>query len=279
MDPPPKSATAKFRVWMLPSWLGLDAPCVVCTWAWAVSRALGRTLRVEVYAALLLACWAIYLSDRLVDVARCRDWSQVTGRMRFGRRFRGLFVACLALVLAGLAALLVSGRVAHEAGRGLWVGLAVLGYGALFVIPVFSREKLPGKEFGVGLVFSLAIWAAFGSQPGIAPLLAGCWALVTTNCLVIAARDAETDGANDPGGASQWWPHIHHSLPAIGMVGVLWAVAFAEAIPFFTALALAFAGLTLLQMIAARISADAVRAIADFCLLTPWLTAIWEWLR
>ena len=170
MDLPQKPA---FRAWMLPSWLGLDAPCVVCTWAWAVSRALDQTLRPEVYAALFLACWAIYLGDRLIDVARCRDWSQVTGRMRFGRRFRTLFAVCLGLVFAGLVALLVSGRVAQEAVRGFWVGLGVLGYGALFVAPAFSREKLPGKEFGVGIGFAAAIWAAFGAVPGICASFGG----------------------------------------------------------------------------------------------------------
>src|SRR3954468_19774137 len=85
--------------------MGLDAPCVVTTWAWAVSRSAGLPFAFRPAAAMFLVVWSIYLTDRLIDVARCRDWEQATGRLRFGRRFRPLFVVCLALCAAGLAAL------------------------------------------------------------------------------------------------------------------------------------------------------------------------------
>src|ERR1700735_371409 len=84
-----------FRWWFLPSWLGLDAPCVVSTWTWATSRASDRALPVRPVVAMFLVVWFIYLTDRLIDVARCRDWTNATGRMRFGRTYRPLFVVCL----------------------------------------------------------------------------------------------------------------------------------------------------------------------------------------
>src|SRR5947209_3682908 len=97
--------SAPFRWWFLPSWLGLDAPCVVSSWTWAISRSTGLPLPLRAVAGMFLTVWAIYLADRLVDVARCRDWERATGRLRFGRRFRPLFVACLSCCVAGLAAL------------------------------------------------------------------------------------------------------------------------------------------------------------------------------
>src|SRR6266571_3288061 len=87
--------TEAFRWWYLPSWLGLDAPCVVLTWTWAISQNSEAVLSIRPAAAMFLVVWSIYLLDRLIDVARCNDWQQATGRLRFGRRYRPLFLACL----------------------------------------------------------------------------------------------------------------------------------------------------------------------------------------
>ena len=76
-----------FRWWFLPSWLGLDAPCVVSTWTWATSRSSDAALPIRPAAALFLVVWSTYLTDRLIDVARCQDWTHATGRFRFGRDF------------------------------------------------------------------------------------------------------------------------------------------------------------------------------------------------
>ena len=68
--------------WQLPSWLGLDAPCVVSTWCLAIAHSTGKRPAGVVMAALFLTVWSIYLADRLTDVARCTDWRSVSGRMR-----------------------------------------------------------------------------------------------------------------------------------------------------------------------------------------------------
>src|SRR5688572_22204658 len=94
--------TVPFRWWFLPSWLGLDAPCVVLTWTWAVSRASDTPQRLRPAAAMFLVVWSIYLADRLIDVARCRDWPQATGRLQFGHQWRPLFWTCLMGCLAGI---------------------------------------------------------------------------------------------------------------------------------------------------------------------------------
>src|SRR4051794_15257097 len=93
----------------MPSWLGLDAPCVVSTWTWAISRSTGLPLAIRPAAALFLVVWLIYVSDRLIDVANCRNWDEATGRLRFGRRFRPLFLLCLMFCGAGVVSLVVLG--------------------------------------------------------------------------------------------------------------------------------------------------------------------------
>jgi hypothetical protein len=254
------------------SWLGLDAPCVVLTWTWATSRAAGTPLPALPAAALFLVVWFIYLSDRLIDVARCRDWTQATGRLRFGRDFRALFLACQLLCLAGIGGVLWSGLPTEVIRRALWVAVGVGLHFLLFVVPLVLRVKLPGKEFGVGLFFALGAYACLGATTQSLPLLGSIALVVAFNCLVIAARDVASDQSNDPGGASGWWRTIDRDLLWLGAsltFAAALAAALAEVRTFYLSLAAAFAMLTALHRAAHRWSGDAVRALADFALFAP----------
>jgi hypothetical protein len=263
---------APFRWWFLPSWLGLDAPCVVLIWTWAASRASHVPLQALPATAMFLVVWTIYLGDRLIDVARCRDWSEATGRLRFGRDWRLLFIACLVMCLVGVATVLTIGLPPAVIVRA---GLVAVGVGLhflLFVVPSFRRTKFPGKEFGVGLFFALGAAACLGVTHILLPLFVSIAAVVAFNCLVIAARDAASDRANDPGGASRWWPTIQRDLVWIGVVLMLAAIVAAalwRQPAFFGSAAAALTLLTLLHLVAGRLSGDAVRALADYALLTP----------
>jgi hypothetical protein len=263
-----------FRWWFLPSWLGLDAPCVVLTWTWATSGASDAALPIRPAAAMFFVVWSIYLSDRLVDVARCRDWNRATGRLRFGRDWQQLFWACLGLCIAGILATVWAGLPAEVLWRAAVVGLGVSLHFLVFVIPVFLRGKLPGKEFGVGLFFALGAYACLGATTQTAPLLITIALVVAFNCLVIAARDATSDQANDPGGASAWWHTMNRDLVWIGAALTIAAIvmaSLARETPFYLSVAAAFAALTVLHCFASRFSGDAVRALADFALFTPIL--------
>src|SRR6476646_2698720 len=114
-----------FRWWYLPSWLGLDAPCVVSTWTWATSRASEEILPIRTAAAMFFVVWFIYLSDRLVDVARCQDWAKAPGRLRFGRDYRPLFLGCLGVCVAGMVGVLWAGLPAEVIRRAAVVALGV----------------------------------------------------------------------------------------------------------------------------------------------------------
>jgi len=191
--------------------------------------------------------------------------------MKFGHRFRWLFALCLAMNAAGLSLLFATGLPMTVVNRGVIVGAGMAVYFALFVSPIF-HGKLPGKEFGVGLFFSLGCYCVLGVELRTTPMFVGLAGLVTYNCLVISARDREVDSHADPGAASQWWQGMDRDLTVVG--GALFALAAGCALIgidtwFYVVLAAAFFFLVLLHHQAANHSSDAVRALADFCILTP----------
>jgi hypothetical protein len=148
----------------------------------------------------------------------------------------------------------------------------VILHGLLFVIPVFFRTKIRGKEFGVGLFFALGAYACLGEAQRTWPFLISVAVVVAFNCLVIAARDADSDRANDPGGASRWWRTMNRDLLWIGLALTIASVDCsirANEPAFYLSLCAAFALLTALHRAARRFSGDAVRALADFALFTP----------
>ncbi len=262
-----------FRWWYLPSWLGLDAPCVVTTWTWAIAWSTGLPFEPRPALALFLVVWSIYLGDRLFDVARCRDWARATGRLRFGRRYRAIFVACLGACLAGVVALTIVGLSMEVVVRALFVAFGVATHFLVFVVPLVFRDRLPGKEFGVGVFFALGAYACVGGTIEAVPLFVALALVVAFNCLVIAARDADSDRANDPGAASRWWKSMRRDMLWVGtgltLASGVWAVLVPESM-YFVAIALAFASLTILLRFAQSLSGDDVRALADFALFTPW---------
>lgn len=273
------SSTDNFRWWFLPSWLGLDAPCVVTTWCLAVATSASLPVSSTALAALFLTVWAIYLTDRLIDVARCQHWRNVSGRMAFGRQFRWMFFTCLAICSAALVAVLLMGLTSEVVLRGLLVAGGMGIYFALFVAPMFFRGKLPGKEFGVGIFFALGCFAVLGIDGHSAPMLLGVASLVAYNCLVIAARDRDVDRATDPSGASTWWRRIDRDLSIIGSilcVASLLAIPLGVEWEFSVSLSAAFGLLVLLHRNAASWSGDVVRALADFSLLTPWPLIVFQ---
>jgi hypothetical protein len=222
--------------------------------------------------ALFFVVWSIYLSDRLIDVAHCRDWEKATGRLRFGKRYRPLFLVCLVFCFAAIVGIIWLGLPREIYWRAALVAGGVAIHFVMFVVPLVFREKLPGKEFGVGLFFALGAFACVGATAAALPLFAAVALAVAYNCLVIAARDADSDGANDPGGASVWWKTIRRDLlwtgVALTIISGLWT-QFAEEKAFFLAVAVAFAALTALHYHDEKCSGDAVRALADFALFTP----------
>ena len=131
----------------------------------------------------------------------------------------------------------------------------------------------------MGLFFSLGCLTTLGWHRGMLPPIATIAVLVAFNCLVIAARDAEVDSASgDTGAASAWWLSIRRDVGWLALpVLVIAAVPGLCGHPGFSVAGLLSGVLLwLLHRRALRIGEDDVRALADFCLLTPgWSTLGW----
>jgi len=237
----------------------------------------GRELPLRIGLGFFLFVWSIYLADRLIDVARCPDWSEVPGRLRFGRRHRIWFQVALALCLLATGTLAV-GLPGEILSRVLLVAPGVLVYFGLFVAPVLVRRKLPGKEFAIGLYCTFPVWVAFGWDGRFGFMLPLYALLIALNCLVIASREREMDGRIDPGAATAWWAGLDRQLPgfALGLAVVSLVLALVTASLFLGAVTVGAMALFTLHQRAQRISSERVRALADLGLLLPLLgTSPW----
>ena len=241
-------------------------------WTWAAGRSIGQELPGRIALGFFLFVWSIYLADRLIDVARCPDWTAVPERLRFGRRHAVWFRLALGLSLAGTAVLawVLPGEIMR---RVLLAAPGVLLYFALFVAPIAGRPKLPGKEFAIGVFCTIPVWVAFGWHDQFLEILPPYALLISLNCLVIASRERELDGKIDPGAASAWWRALHRDLPVAGTGLILVSLILAGVHPasavFLAGVALGALAMVILHLRGARLSAGRVRALADLWLLLP----------
>ena len=117
-----------------------------------------------------------------------------------------------------------------------------------------NRHADSGKEFFVGLFFGLGIFAAVGLAETVFLAIGLFMFGAAYNCLLIAARDSDSDSANDLASASHWWKSLDRDLgPRIPFLGT----------------ALAIGAMVVLHQFARRLPPADVRALADFCLLAP----------
>lgn len=267
------------RWWYLPSWLGLDAPFVVTTWTVAIGLSTGERIRPDSILALWSTVWLIYLIDRLYDVASCQDWSRAPGRMAFGRDYRWLLLAATIVPAAILASVVYSGHLPRDVvPRGAGVAACFFLYIVLFVRSTGFTKKLPGKEIAVGLFFALGAFAVIGLTRNLLTYYAVLCALVAFNCLLISAKDVEYDTLNDKAGAGSWWPHLDRDLYGLGVL-LLVLISLSPLLGVTTSFAAVSVSSIVLMLLLHRrsrkLSADTVRALADFCLLTPWVLFVW----
>jgi hypothetical protein len=165
-----------------PNLLSLDAPLVASLWQNLFAHDAGVKISFAGRAALPLAVWLIYLTDRLFDTAQGRPM-QGTARHEFSCAYRGL-----CRVLAALAAVLSFVSVFYlplPVVRNGMVVLMVVGFYLLVVHGTGGsvRRWLP-KEAAVGLIFSVgsvlapATWSSTSARLVFPALLFGvlCWA-------------------------------------------------------------------------------------------------------
>ncbi len=257
------------RFWLWPNLLSLDAPAVAVLWQILFARCFG--VPVDALAALLLlvTVWLIYSADRTLDAWRGECDTQ---RHEFYRRhWRDLLPLWVAVL--GLAGWLAA--IHLKPGlflRGTILLTAVATYFAVvhcrfhFRFHPFAlagagtRSRWP-KEAVVGVLFalgaSLVAWGKVKTSADAATILlfsALCW----MNCVAIQKWEGE---------GLDWSPGIAASLLACAAGILLYAHR-----PVLGGAEMASAcAFLLLDRVRPRLSADALRVLADVALLSPVL--------
>jgi hypothetical protein len=263
--PPIPSSTRPTKPWLWPNLLSLDAPAVAVLWQALFVRCFRA--RFDLLAAVLLplTVWLIYSADRVFDA-----WSNSRSLPRHqfhGRHWRAILAAWLvAFSTAGWLAWKLLPETLFL--RGLAVLAAVAIYFAL--VHLSPRRRWP-KEFAVAILFtagvSLAAWQQIRSAADIATVAVFC-CLCWINCAAIEQWERQPRITPKTAIRLPAWP-LRAAAIAVGLTALL---LLREQRPILggaeTLSAFAFAALDGAKD---RLSADALRVLADVALLTPLL--------
>lgn len=269
------------QLWLWPNLLSLDAPIVAVVWQLLFLRCFHLPVDPLPLVLLSVTVWLIYAADRTMDAF---SGERSTRRHRFYREnWRWLLPVWVALL--GAAGWLSLTRLSPSM---LHAGFLLLGAVALYFCAVHSApSRVRGawpKEAAVGALFalgaSLGAWQKIQTGTDAAAILVFsclCW----INCAAIDRWEGERwnrkQCADEEIGSSQtgvrWakgmkWPL---GATALGIAGFALIVFFAQKPALAGAeMASAFAFLAL-ELGRRRLSADALRVLADVALLSPLL--------
>ena len=98
--------------WQWPNVLSLDAPIVAMGWSWPIGACERMVFLREIYAAVFLIVWGVYLLDRIIDAWRTkgRPLTNETARHGFYRRHWTVMLGVLGVVGVGWLWLIRSSR-------------------------------------------------------------------------------------------------------------------------------------------------------------------------
>ena len=273
-------APKPLALWHLASF---DAATVAVVWSLAFAWVGGVRLPLWTPILLALVAWSVYVGDRLLDARaslRRGNLDQLCERHYFHWRHRYVLVP-----LAAGAALAAASIIFVAMPHGALAPNTMLGAAAFaYFSGVHSRRKLPRlvtKEFLVGAIFTAACalpaWlrmrahgAPFAAQWPFAAMAAYFAALAWLNCHAIARWES--------GQATRGrFAAVRTLGAALALAGLLLACIVAAEHPRAAALLGAGAAsallLALLDRGRERLTPLALRAAADFVLLTPLLLA------
>jgi len=263
--PPP------LRFWHLAS---LDAPSVALTWSLSFAWTARVRLPLWVPALLMLAVWAVYVADRLLDARnglRSGNLLALRERHLFHWRHRRVFLP-LAVVAAVAAAFLVIALMpTGTRERDSVLAAASLVYftrvhAGRALRPTFPKELLVGLLFTAGCVIPAWSRSAFPVPALLVP--AAFFAILAwLNCHAIDRWEAD---------ASNTAPQrIAFTACIVAVAELLAATLLLHTQPRSAALlaagAMAALLLALLDTVRNRLAPVALRAAADLALLTPLL--------
>lgn len=245
------------QLWLWPNLLSLDAPVIALLWQILFVRCFHASMGLPAALLLVLAVWLIYAADRMLDA-----WRGVARTQRhvfYLHHWRvvmplwvAIFGVCAWLAWTQLSPALWMQGLAITTGAGIYLA-------AVHGLPRIWRAGL--KEAAVGIVFalgvSLAAWPMVRTGADVLAVVLFC-GLCWINCV----------GIEDWEQASKLRASAIYAAAGVAMMALVLArhrpvLACAE-----TASAL---GLILIDRYCRRISADAIRVLADAVLLTPLL--------
>lgn len=285
------------ELWHLAS---LDAPTVAVTWAFGFAWAADVRLAAWVAPLLALTVWAVYVFDRLMDARtalRTCEINRLRERHYFHWRHRRVLFP-LAVVAACAAAGLIAVFMPMAARKcNSVLAAASLAYFARvhagqrarpFLSALLTKELLVGVLFTVGCVLP-AFGALRVAHGGLSPLLCAAFfvPLAWLNCHAIDRWESEKSKSVDPPVGmeppTQW--RRRGSFTAAWLLagcGTVLAAGASWLHPRAAALLAAGAAsallLALLDRRRGRLGPVALRAAADFVLLTPALLLALVWL-
>jgi hypothetical protein len=240
------------RIWLWPNLLSLDAPLVALLWQILFIRCFHAAGRALTSVLLVSVVWLIYAADRALDAWR---GSGLRPRHEFYRRHWRALLPVWVLVLAATGWFAWTSLPRELFDRGAWLLAAVLVY---FGVVHCSQLCWP-KEAAVAVIFglgaSLAAWTRVETSYDVLTVILFaclCW----INCAAISEWER---------GSGRWPIGIlagcvglaaiavrHHQRPVLAGAEAASAVAF-----------------ILLHRSRCKLSADALRVLADVALLSP----------
>lgn len=250
------------RLWLWPNLLSLDAPLVALLWQLLFIRCFhasdaGGAGPVLPSILLVSAVWLIYAADRALDAWR---GDGMRPRHKFYRRHWRAVLPVWTFVLALTAWLAWTGLPRQLFARGAWVAAAVAVY---FAAVHGTRLRWP-KEAAVAVIFalgaSLTAWTRVETRADVLTVILFsclCW----INCVAIEMWERAE------------WEQSVISLPVSALaacVGLAALLILHNGRPVLGAAeASSAAAFVLLDRGRLKLSADAVRVLADAALLSP----------
>ncbi len=278
----PAQAAERHKVWLWFNLLSLDAPLVAILWQALFAHCFEVRVTGAAFAALAIAVWFIYVSDRLLDALR-GDGDEAVPRHRFYQHNWSILglSATFGLGVLGWICARLDPRVLHN---GFAMLAAVLAYFAMVhMVPDAVRRFWP-KELVVGVLFAmgtcLATWTRTSAPGGemLRPALlfaALCW----LNCIAIEYWEWSRYGPaidKTPHVLTLW---IGRRLQWAALAICVFAATLAPGPhtglrPLFFAALLSAAAILWLDHSRQRLSTEALRVLADVSLLSPLLVLL-----
>jgi hypothetical protein len=241
---------------------------------------------------LALVTWSVYVADRLLDARaglRNPAWHTLRERHRFHWRYRRALLPMAIAAASAAAGIILAFMPPVARARDSVLAAAALAYFSgvhsahnARQLPLHWPRAFPGKEFLVGVLFTAGcVLPAWHRPHAITVPGSGIWvfwipavffaALAWLNCSCIACWEGIVGTTRCDDGSSRSMRFIALVLVAIGLLLCLLTIASAHlrAAGLLAAGATSALLLALLDRMRHRMMPLALRAAADFVLLTP----------